>query len=438
MIKTSMIKTGVIKTIVKSLAIGPLLLGGASVLHAETLLIKGGKVHTLADAGTLQSADILVRDGRIQAVAANLDGAAADRVIDASGKVVTPGVIAPLSELGITEISSVAGTNDYAVKDESIGTAFDPLPAYNPQSTLIPFNRAGGITRALVVPASSEKIFAGRSFAIKLNGATDSVIGTDLGQKIYLGEAGAQRAGGSRANAFAQVRNALGEAREYAANRDAIRRGNWRELNHSIADLEALQPLVNGQQPVLFAANRASDILQAIALAREFDLRPVILGAAEGWMVADQLAEAQVPVVVDAIDNLPNSFESLGARLDNAALMQRAGVLVAISGPGFLATHNAYLSRQSAGNAVAHGLPHEEALKSISANVAKIFGIEGGSIAPGAVADLVVWSGDPLEVTSHAEQVLIDGVPQSLENRSTRLRDRYRQPAPGHVTGYRH
>ncbi|MGL6161073.1 amidohydrolase family protein [Microbulbifer sp.] len=413
--------------------------------QAETLLIKGGKVHTLSDAGSFEQADILVRDGRVEAVGPSL-GDGADRVIDAAGKVVTPGVIAPVSELGLTEIGAASATNDYAVTGESIGSAFDPLPAYNPKSTLIPFNRAGGVTRALVLPgiqlwgdtaANPQRVFAGRSFAIRLDGGFDSVVATDLGQRAYLGEAGGQLAGGSRASAYAKVKNALEEAREYRANRDAIRRGEWRELNHSLADLEALQPLLGGEQPLVVTVNRASDILQAIQLAGEFGLKLVVLGGAEGWMVADQLAEAGVPVIVDAQNNLPISFESLGARLDNAAQMKRAGVTVLISGPDYASTHNVYLSRQSAGNAVANGLPYEDALKSISANVAEVFGIEGGTIEPGAVADIVVWSGDPLEVTSYAEEVLIDGKLQSLVNRSTRLRDRYLRPQQGHDFGYK-
>lgn len=419
-----------------------LCLAGGQV-QAETLLIKGGKVHTLADAGTLEHADVLVRDGHIEAVGPSLN-VSADKVIDAAGKIVTPGVIAPNTLMGITEISAAMSTNDDAAvegentKGVRIGTAYDPLPAYNPHSTLIPFNRAGGVTRALVVPDSQQKIFAGRGFAITLNGDFDSVVGTDLVQRVYLGESGAQLAGGSRAVAYGQVRDALQEAREYAANRDAIRHGDWRELNLTIADLEALQPLINGDEPMLVTANRASDILQAIKLAQEFDLRLVIDGAAEGWMVADQLAAAKVPVVIDAMNNLPIAFESLGARLDNAALMNRAGVVVMISGPGFLATHDAYLARQSAGNAVAYGLPYEEGLKAISRNVAQVFGIDGGRIEPGAVADLVVWSGDPLELTSYAEKVIIGGRPQSLVNRSTRLRDRYRTPQPGHEAAYRY
>ncbi|MFI2809688.1 MULTISPECIES: amidohydrolase family protein [Microbulbifer] len=414
-------------------------------VHAETVLIKGGKVYTLSGIGTLAEGDVLVRDGKVQAVAPSINERA-DRVIDARGKVVTPGVIAPQSELGLTEISAASATNDYAVSGESIGSGFDPRPAYNAKSTLIPYNRAHGVTRAVVFPSIStwgegagklHRVFAGQGFAISLNGDFDSVVAEELGQKAYLGELGSQLAGGSRANAYARIETALSEAREYLNNREAIRRGNWRELNHSLDDLEALQPVVQGQQPLIVTANRASDILQALELAEEYKLRLIIQGAAEGWMVAEQLAAARVPVIIDVVNNLPISFESLGARFDNAARMQKAGVTVAIGGPGYGSTHLVHLARQSAGNAVVYGLPYEEALKAISTNVARIFGLEGGVLQPGGVADIVVWSGDPLEVTSYPEQVLIGGEPQSLVNRSTRLRDRYLKPEQGHEMGYK-
>ncbi|WP_226660947.1 amidohydrolase family protein [Microbulbifer aggregans] len=414
-----------------------LLFALAPFASAESLLIKGGKVISLSDAGTLEQADILIRDGRIEQVAADLGSIPADTVIDAAGKVVAPGFIAPHSELGLTEISAAASTNDNAVAGQSVGAAFDPSVAFNPHSTLIPFNRAGGLTRAIVTPGSQENIFAGQGFAIKLNGAFDSVAKAGLVQRIYLGEYGGSLAGGSRANAFAQLRSALDEAREYAENKAAIRRGEWRDLTHSVADLEALQPLLNGEQMAMIGANRASDILQVLALAKAFNLKLVIEGAAEGWMVSDQLAAAGVPVVIDAMSNSPDAFERLGARMENAALLNKAGVTVAISGPGYGGSHNSYLSRQAAGNAVAFGLPYEEGVRAVSANVAKIFGLKGGVIAPGEVADLVVWSGDPLEVTSYAEAVLIDGKPQSLVTRSTRLRDRYLKPQPGYGHAYK-
>ena len=398
---------------------------------AQSLLIKDAKVITLSDQGTLQMGDVLVKDGRIVQVAEALDGITADLVIDGRGKVVTPGIIAPDSELGLTEIGAAASTNDSAVQDASIGAGFNPVVAFNPRSTLIPFNRAGGVTRAVVLPSSEEKIFAGQGFAITLAGTFESVTHDALLQKIYFGEYGAELAGGSRARAYEQIASALSQAREYAGNRDAIRRGEWRELGFSIEDLEALQPLLSGEQPVLIRANRASDILQLLALAKEYNLKLIVEGAAEGWMVAEQLAASRVPVVIDAMGNSPSAFEKLGARLENAALLQKAGVTVVIGAPVYAGTHNSYLSRQGAGNAVAYGLPFEEGVRAITANPARVFGLPGGVLAPGGVADLVLWSGDPLEVTSFAELVVIDGKPQSLENRSTRLRDRYLHPKAG-------
>ncbi|WP_406827839.1 amidohydrolase family protein [Microbulbifer sp. ARAS458-1] len=413
------------------------LLGFALGAQGQTILIKDARILTLGDQGTLENGDLLVRDGKIVQIAEELGDVAAELIIDGRGKVVTPGLIAPSSELGLTEIGAAASTNDGAVVEQSIGAAFDPVVAFNARSTLIPFNRAGGLTRAIVLPASEEKIFAGQGFAIKLTGEFDSVTDRQLVQKVYFGEYGAQLAGGSRAMAFTQLESALQQAKEYSDNRDQIRRGQWRELDFTLDDLEALQPVLRGEQRLLVGADRASDILQLLTLADTYQIRPIIIGAAEGWMVADQLAKARVPVVVDVLGNTPDAFEKLGARMDNAALLHKAGVTVAISGPGYAGSHNSYLSRQAAGNAVAYGLPFEEGVRSVTANVAEIFGIDGGVLAPGGAAELVVWSGDPLEVTSFAELVLIDGKPQSLVNRSTRLRDRYLHPKAGTGHGYK-
>ena len=409
----------------------------AAVAQGQSVLIKDARIITLGEMGTLEHGDLLVRDGKITQIAEDLGDANAELIIDGRGKVVTPGLIAPSSELGLTEIGAAAATNDSAIVAQSIGAGFDPVVAFNPHSTLIPFNRAGGLTRAVVLPSSEEKIFAGQGFAIQLTGDFDSVTHKNLVQKVYFGEYGAQLAGGSRAMAYTQLDSALAQAKEYADNRDQIRRGEWRELEYSVDDLESLQPLLRGEQPLMISADRASDILQVLALASRYQLKLIIVGAAEGWMVADQLAKARVAVVVDVLGNTPDAFEKLGARMDNAALLHKAGVTIAISGPGYAGSHNSYLSRQAAGNAVAFGLPFEEGVRAITANVAETFGLEGGVLAPGSAAELVLWSGDPLEVTSFAELVLIDGKPQSLVNRSTRLRDRYLHPKAGTGHGYK-
>nr|WP_010130910.1 amidohydrolase family protein [Microbulbifer agarilyticus] len=424
-----------VKTKLKASLFGLVCLVGTA--SAETILIKDAQIVTLSEQGTLDSGDLLVRDGQIAQIAEDLGDIPADLVIDGRGKVITPGLIAPSSELGLTEIGAAASTNDGAIEEQSIGAGFDPVVAFNPHSTLIPFNRAGGLTRAVVLPYSSEKVFAGQGFAIKLTGDFDSVTKPNLVQRAYFGEYGAELAGGSRAMAYAQIANALAQAQEYAENRDQVRRGEWRELDYSVADLESLQPLLRGEQPLMINADRASDILHLLALANQYQLKLILVGAAEGWMVAEQLSKARVPVVVDVMGNTPDAFEKLGARMDNAALLHDAGVTVAISGPGYAGSHNSYLSRQAAGNAVAYGLPFEEGVRAITANVAQTFGMDAGVLAPGNTAELVLWSGDPLEVTSFAELVMIDGKPQSLVNRSTRLRDRYLSPKAGTEHGYK-
>jgi imidazolonepropionase-like amidohydrolase len=170
---------------------------------------------------------------------------------------------------------------------------------------------------------------------------------------------------------------------------------------------------------------RATDIRRAIEFARRQGMRTVIAGGDEAWLVADELAKANVPVLLDALSNLPSSFDTIGARLDNAALLHRAGVRIAFT--QFGESHNARKIRQLAGNAVAHGLPPDVALAGLTARPAEIFGLGGerGHVARGQVADLVLWSGDPLEVTTVPEQVWINGRAVEMRSRQTELRDRY-------------
>src|SRR5690606_12391666 len=176
---------------------------------------------------------------------------------------------------------------------------------------------------------------------------------------------------------------------------------------------------------VVFSVDRAADILQVLALAKRHGMRPVIAGGAEAWRVAEALAAAKVPVLLDALDNLPGNFDRLGATLENAARLHAAGVTIAFSQRGD-ATHNARKVRQLAGVAVANGLPWDAALAALTRNPAEVFGqADRGRIAVGQLADLVLWSGDPLEVTSWAEQVWIAGKPQPMRSRQTELLERY-------------
>jgi imidazolonepropionase-like amidohydrolase len=397
---------------------------GAPALAAEPVAIVGAKVYTLGTQGTLEGATVVIDGGRIRAVGRDVAVPAGARRIDAAGKVVTPGLFDSLTRLGIVEVSAVSGTRDSAVKDDRITAAFDVVDALNPDSSLIPINRVEGLTRAVVAPAPGNSLIAGQGAVIHLGAGEDLVVRAPAAMFAVLGEAGAAKAGGSRAAAMLRLKEALEDAKDYAAHRAAFEGGDRREYALSRLDLEALVPVVEGKLPLVVSVDRASDIRAALRLAKDYRLKLILARVIEGWEVAGEIAAAKVPVLMDPMDNLPQSFEALGATLENAARMRKAGVTVAfMSGD----SHNARNLRQAAGNAVAYGLPWEEGLRAMTTAPAAIWGIADryGTLEPGKEADVVIWDGDPLEVTSAAETVFIRGVEMPRDTRHTHLRDRY-------------
>ena len=232
---------------------------------------------------------------------------------------------------------------------------------------------------------------------------------------VSLGRGAAAKTGGSRAAQWMLLSQAFGEAESAPKGTEpALLTRNGRRVLDRYAD----------GRTVVFSVNRASDILRTLAFAEDLGVRPVIHGGAEAWMVADQLAAANVPVLLNPLQNLPSNFDAVGSRLDNAALLHAAGVTIAIDGAG---SHNARKQRQLAGNAVSYGLPHDAGVAALTVNPARIFGVadRSGSLAEGQRADLVLWSGDPLEVTSAADLVITNGKVDSMKSRQTELRDRY-------------
>jgi imidazolonepropionase-like amidohydrolase len=396
----------------------------AAPAAAETIAITGAKVHTLGPQGTIENGTVVIQDGRIAAVGAGLAVPAGARQVDAAGKVVTPGLFDSFSRIGLVEVGAVGGSRDYAVEDDRITAAFDVADGLNPRSSLIGVNRIEGLTRAVVFPAPGESLIAGRAAVIQLGGG-DLLVKTPAALFAVLGEHGSELSGGSRAAALLRLREAFQDARDWAENRAAFERGERRSYALSRLDLEALAPVVRGELPLVLQARRASDVEAALRLAREWNLKLILAGAHEAWRVADQIAAAGVPVLVNPLDNLPGSFESLGATLENAARLHRAGVTVAFASGE---SHNARNLRQAAGNAVAYGLPWDAALAAMTAVPARLWGVADryGTLEPGKDADVVIWDGDPLEVTTFADAVFIRGVEVPMESRQTRLRDRYR------------
>jgi imidazolonepropionase-like amidohydrolase len=394
-------------------------------LAAQPIAITNAKVHTGGAQGTLDNATVIIDGSRIAAVGANVNIPANARRIDGQGKVVTPGLFNSLTRLGLVEVSAVEGTDDDATTTDRITAAFDVADAINPHSTLIPVNRIDGLTRAVVAPNAGGSVIAGQGAIIHLGGPGEYLLRTQAAVFAFLGEQGAELAGGSRGEAMLRIREALQDALDYAANRRAFETGDRREYAISRLDLEALVPVVRGERPLVVHARRASDILAALRLAREFRLRLILAGADEGWRTAREIAAANVPVLINPMENLPLSFEIVGTTLENAARLHRAGVTVAFMTND---SHNARNIRQGAGNAVAYGMPWTAALAAMTSVPARIWGIDDryGTIEAGKDADVVVWSGDPLELSTAAEAVFIRGVAVPMESRQTELRDRYR------------
>ncbi|MDX1454114.1 MAG: amidohydrolase family protein [Gammaproteobacteria bacterium] len=400
---------------------------------AGDIAIINGTVHTVSDAGVIEKGTVLIRDDRIIAVGADVAVPDDAVVIDANGRIVTPGLVEPASQLGLTEVGAVDGTNDWTSLDDRFTASHAVADAINPRSSLIPIQRMEGVTRAVSVPAVSYdggQLISGRSAAISLGSVSDFIVREHAGMHAAFGETAAQLAGGSRGVAMLKLREALDDARDFARNRDAFMAADRYAYALSRLDLEALQPVLAGDMPFVVGVERASDIEAILRLAADYQLKLVISGGSEAWMVADQLAAANVPVIVDAYQNLPSSFESLGSTLENAARLHAAGVTVVFSagaGTGPSGTHNARNITQYAGNAVAHGLDYDAALAAITANPAAIYGLSDvGRLAAGYRADVVIWDGDPLEVTSFPDAVLIDGEMMPMTSRQQLLRDRYR------------
>lgn len=405
---------------------GAALLLAAAAAQAQVIAITGGRVETASAAGAIPEATVLIRDGRIVAVGATVVIPADAQRVDARGKVVTPGLFDPHSSIGLAEVSLEPDSVDTTVDNDRFTAALDAADAFNPRSVLVPVNRVEGITRAIVFPARvSGRVISGRAAAVNLGDAGQPVDRRHVAVYALFGEAGASQAGGARTAALAQLREALAEARDYSRNKAAWERADRRDYRLNHYDLEALQPVLRGEAPLAVLAQQASDIAALLDLATAYDVRLVIVGGAEAWLVADRLAAAGVPVVLDPLANLPERFEMRGARIDNAVQLAAAGVEIAFASLGG-ESHNARNLSQAAGVAVAHGLPWPAGLAALTAAPARIFGLESvGQLQPGFAADVVIWDGDPLDVTSYPDAVFIKGRAIPMESRQTLLRDRY-------------
>ena len=390
--------------------------------QAQDLLITNATLHTMGKAGVVQNADILIKHGKIERIAKKITPHHGIEVIDAAGQPVTPAFFAGITSAGLSEVEMVYEAVDSEYKElytDLMHPEFDVRTAYNPHSSVVPITRVEGFGYTLLGATRGDRTISGQGGMVRFDGGYSSFEGKSA-VFVELSGYAAEQVGGSRAVQWMLLQEAFAEMNSDEANL------------LSPMGKKALKKAAK-ESVFVFNTHRAADIVQVLKFVDQHNLSAVINGGREAWMVAPALAEARVPVILNSLDNLPADFDSLGARMDNAALLHQAGVSILFSSGE---THNSRKVRQLAGNAVSYGLPHDVALAAMTVTPANVFGGGNRVLSVGAAADLVIWSGDPLEVTTVAAQVVMGGIPDTMQSRQTKLRDRYLPQQPDMPRAY--
>lgn len=393
----------------KRLLIGLLIAPSA---FADSVLVTNANLMSMGPLGTQHGVSVLIEDDVIADIGTNIT-TAADTVIDANGAIVTPALFAGATATGLVEVNAVRESADGSMsdtKDNTVQVGFDVRDAYSPLSSVVGVTRVEGFGYSLLMASGGQYSVAGRGSLVDFDGGFESFNGSDV-LFIDVGGYAADKVGGSRAAHWMLLDGIMADLKRRSSEREYL----------SQSGKEYLKDLIkNGV--FVFSANRAADIRKVISFSNEYRLNSVITGGREAWLLADELAAADIPVMVNGLDNLPSNFDALGSRLDNAALLHDAGVQVLFTSGE---THNARKVRQGAGTAVAHGMPHEAAIEAMTTAPSRVFGGRVRALEVGNRADMVIWSGDPLEVTSYATSVILKGEVTSMATRQSKLLERY-------------
>ena len=386
-------------------------------IAADSILIKGGMVHT-GTGERAQLQDILITGKVITDIGNNLVIDGNTEVIEVNGLPVTPGLISPMSNIGIVEINALDVTRDD--ESELLKSGFSIFNAFNPHSTGIPWNRSNGVTSAISSPSASSFPLFGLGSHFILDGSIDIKGSKDI---AMFGRIGSSY--GSRAENLSILESLLelGQQSTKMPVEEVLEMRLAEKLELQSQDIIALAQVVNGKLPFVLETNRAVDILQAIALQKKYDLNLILASVEEAPLVIAQLKASNISVIIDPMDNIPDSFDELGSSLELGKILDNAGIKVMFSTQR---SHNYHLMRQGSGNAVAYGMSYESAIRGMSKSVAETFGlVKRGSIEKGNFADIVIWDADPLEPSSFPKLVLINGQTQDLTSRSSKLTERY-------------
>ena len=393
------------------------------IIEAQSIVIKNAMIFDGINDNAF-TGNILIEDGVIKKVSkSSIQG---DTIIDAEGKIVTPGFIVSNTDIGIVEIGALSVTKDDQSSIYSIG--FSIHDAFNPNSTRIPWNRSNGITSAITLPRDTSSPIGGLGSFFTLNGSLQI---DSLPDMVMIG-----RIGGSSSSSRSEMLALTDDILSFASSLDVRDMKSNADINQIIndspladylelqsRDVKALFRLIDDKLPLIIKANRATDILKLLEMKKKYNLNLIIMGAQEASLVAKQISSSNTPLIINPINNIPGSFDELASNINLSSRLEAEGIkLIFSSGGG----QNSHLVRQGAGIAVANGMSYGGAIRALTSNVADSFNIASrGLIKAGNIADLVIWEADPLEPSSMPEKVFINGVDMDLTTRSTRLRDRY-------------
>src|ERR1700683_184926 len=415
---------------------------------ANLYAIKNAKIYTLAGP-PIERGVVVIRDGKIAAVGTDIAVPEGAQVIDAAGLEVYPGMFDPVTQIGLNEVGEVSATVD----TNELGD-FNPeliaATAVNPASAHIPVTRASGITEVISAPgvggfdSQSSGIIAGQASAFNLAGWTMEEMQINPSVAMVLNwpsiqtssfdfstlsmkEKPYEDAKKEYDKAGNQLCDWLTRARHYA---QAEEKGSP-DLFVRDLKLEALVPVVEGKLPVLVVADQARDIRNAIDFCTKQNLKMILASGAKSWKVKDLLKEKKIPVILGPTERLPERDDvPYDKPMTQPAELNAAGIPFAFSSFG---TSFSRRLPQYAGTAVGYGLPHDEALKAVMSNAAQIFGLadQVGTLEPGKLANIIVTSGDPLEIQTQVRYLFIKGQLTSTDNRHRDLYEEYRKrPAP--------
>src|SRR3984885_6052006 len=436
----------------------------------KPVALKGGKLLTITH-GTIDNGVLVLQGDKIIAVgsANSVSIPANAQIVDATGMTIYPGLIDSETQLGLTEISAEAMTNDLVEMSDEIMPHMHVYDAFHAESVLIPVARPNGITNAIVAPESADTIPGQDSF-IQLAGrdATEMLLIRDIAMPLNFTGNERRNKGGfdkrkfpsTRMGLISQMRQAFLDARDYQSKWTDYERKKSDFAAHSDQNdkaddknaksgdknkdktkedkskrsapmapkrdlkLEALLPYLDGKKTIVLAADSPSDLETAVTLANDFKLKFVLNHISHSQPVLDYVASLKVPVIVGPIYEAPKDEERYDAVYSLPAQLYKRGVKIAFAS---YSAHNVRNLPDAAGFATAFGLPYDEAMKAITINAAEIWGVADklGSLDVGKTANVVVANGDPLDMKTDVKQVYIEGKAIPMTSRQTHLRDEY-------------